>query len=1044
MSNLSFSDQIDAYKFAYNSLNPAQKEAVDEIYGPVMVVAGPGTGKTQLLAVRVCRILELTDATPENIVCLTYTDAGTTAMRKRLVKFLGSAAYQVNIFTFHSFCNSIIRENAEYFNTYRELVNASELEIQEILTEIMDELPLDHPLKRLAGNIYYDRRKWQHLFNSLKREGWSPAFVKERIESHIEDLKNDEKNISSQGATKGQLKATVLKDIAKLDFPYHGSELVEVYNAKLVERGLIDFDDSINWVLKALKANTDLLLKYQEKLQFILADEYQDTNGTQNDLLFTLAQNEFVDQPNIFVVGDDDQSIYRFQGASMDNITRFIASFSPKIIVLENNYRSAQSILDAAGQLINYNNERLISSIPDLTKELTESRASISGEDFGVQVIKYNNGVHQNCGVALKINALHEKGVPYNEMAIIYRKHSEAEDLVKYFTFMDIPLSVKKRVDILTLPEIERVLLLLAYLQGEYKEINSQNDKLFRILHFNFWGLQAKDIGKLAFYASRNNDYQNEIIWRDFFSTVENLENLEVENLEDIKKAMLTIESLINDFQNVTPQVFFEKVITETGLLNHILKSPDQIMRLQAINTIFDFIKAETNKKEGLRLEDILITLGKMQEMDIALPINVLQTNEGGINLMTAHGSKGLEFEHVFILNATEDAWVEPRASNNNVTFPPNIFFTAGESSVEDDRRLFYVAVTRAKNNAYISYPNMNESGQKELIPTRFINELGIKEQADSHNVDEGEIARFTAIVLKYHQSALTMIDHELIDRVLETMHMNATAISKFLTCPLTYYFENILRVPKARNANLGFGNAVHFAFEVYFKKLLVQNEVKVLPSEELLFAFSKGMKKFHSHFTSEEFKNLSYYGSLLLTTFYNRKMANWVLPEEVKVEYKIKTHIGDIPVSGILDRVDFYKDHIQLFDYKTGSRDHTKNEKFKKGTDLTDGGDYWRQGVFYKLLLQTEGKNTLPLRKITFEMLEREVKSTIEVEATQEEINLVAGQLEYVYGKIKNHDFSDGCNKPECEWCNFVNKNMPLLSSIELNDEQVADQDDY
>lgn len=1043
MSNLSSSKLFADYQNAYASLNARQKQAVDKIYGPVMVVAGPGTGKTQLLAVRVCRILELTDVNPDNILCLTYTDAGCTAMRKRLVKFMGSTAYQVNIFTFHSFCNTIIRENPDKFTSYRELTNASDLEILEIITEIIDELPLDHPNKKLAGEIYYHRPKWRNLFNVLKLEGWSPEFVKTKIEDYRKEAEEDPQNISKSGKTKGKLRADVIKKLREYDFAYFGAPLLAEYDRKLRERGLIDFNDSINWVLKVLKEDENLLLMYQEKYQFILADEYQDTNGSQNDLLFTLAQNEYIEEPNLFVVGDDDQSIFRFQGASTDNILKYYETFKPQIIVLEDNYRSAQSILDIAGKVITENKERLLSTLPQLTKNLTEQRKT-SGQNFGPEVIRYKNVMHQACGVVQKIEQLHREGVPYHEMAIIYRSHKESIDLLKYFTFAGVPISIKKRVNILSLPEINRLLTLLKYLEGEYQELNSQNDKLFQILHYNFWGLDARDIGKLALIASRNtDDGKDDILWRDLFGCNEIMKQNGVSDSAGIKRVMDILESLINDYPNVTPQVFFEKVITETGLLNHILGNADQLMRLQSINTLFDFVKEETHKTENITVREILATIQKLEEMGIDLSINFLQTNDQGINFMTAHGAKGLEFEHVFMINVNKNSWGKTKSGTYDVKLPPNMFFSAGEASIEDERRLFYVGLTRAKNHLYISYSEMNEDGSKEVEPAQFITELGIDEQDIKEIKFEDEvIANFTSIILRYQQGKLQMIDHDLIDRILLTMHMNATGISKYLECPRKFYFENILRIPKARNANLGFGNVIHFALETYYKKVYAQNEPCWLPYEELESALNRGFKKFHSHFSAEEYKNLEYYGKNIMQKHYQEVISNQVIAEDSRVEYKIKTHIDEIPVSGILDRIDFYRDHVRLYDYKTGNRDGS-NEKFKPGIDLQTGGDYWRQGVFYKLLLDHEGKNSLPLRKITFEFLERESKSQVEVEASLQEIELVKGQLEYVYTKIKNHEFEEGCNDEKCIWCNFVNNNMQLSSSVDYLEELSADIDD-
>lgn len=1034
---LSFKSSTE-FENAYKSLNAFQKQAVDRIYGPVMVVAGPGTGKTQLLAVRVCNILLQTDANPENIICLTYTDAGCTAMRKRLVKFMGAAAYKVNIFTFHSFCNSIIRDNAGYFGTYRELTNASDLEILEIITEIITELPLDHPLKRLTGDVNYDRNKYRSFFSNMKREGWTADFIRKKIEDYPEELMQNPDNLSSRGKTKGQLKSTVLGELKSYDFAYHACTLLESYNRKLLERGLIDFDDSINWVLNALKTNEDLLLSYQEKLQYILADEYQDTNGTQNELLFTLAVNEYIDEPNLFVVGDDDQSIFRFQGASMENLVHFKNKFNPEIIVLENNYRSVQSILDSATELITGNEDRLINQLPELSKNLVANKTT-DVHKRGPELIKYRNVVHQQLGVVNKIKALHQGGVPYKEIAVLYRTHQEASDLLKYFMFNEIPVSVKNRVNVLSLPEIIRILELLKYLEEEYRALNSENGILFQVLHYNFWGLDPKEVGKVVLYATRNDD---QIVWRDVFADVRKMRELGVENPEKIKSVMDVLETLIRDYSNFTPQVIFEKVLTETGLLNHILSSSDKLLRLQAINTLFTFLKNESDKNESLTMASWLSTIRKMEEMSISLPVNYLLSSDEGINFISAHGSKGLEFEHVFILNASTDKWAKAPGGNFRVKLPPNIFSTASETSIEDERRLFYVALTRAKNNVYISYCMSDETGQKEIEPAQFIYELGLPANEEVVTFSEEEITEFTSTLLRYHEGKLVLIDHDLIDQVLENMHMNATGVDKYLNCAVRFYFENILRVPKARTASLGFGQAIHTALENYYKKVYALPKPSWLPEQELQVFFQKAMKLFHSHFTEEEHKNLLFYGERVLKTYYEGTILTSTLAEGSKEEYKIKMHMDHVPVSGIIDRVDFYRDHVQIFDYKTGNRNLNKKEKFGPGIDEKTGGNYWRQGVFYKLLLDLEGKSTLPVRNIEFQFLENETSNKISVSATQEELDLVKQQFTYVYEKIKQHDFEEGCQKPECEWCQFVKNNMQVTFSTDYFEDELPEDD--
>jgi len=279
-----------AFEKAFEMLNDAQKSAVIDFEGPMMVIAGPGTGKTQLLAIRIGFILKNTDAQAHNILALTYTDAGAIAMRQRLLKFIGSDAYRVNIFTFHAFCAAVIRDNVEYFGGYRNLQAISDLEMDEVLRGIIDTFSYDHLLKRLSGNIYYDRSRLKNLFDTMKKEAWSKVEIEQAVQDQLEAFKADENNYykrKSGNFNKGDLKINAYKkEEKKFVELLAGVEEFEQYENRLAAMERFDYNDMILWVINAFEKHPNLLLDYQERYQYMLVDEYQDTNGSQNDLLF--------------------------------------------------------------------------------------------------------------------------------------------------------------------------------------------------------------------------------------------------------------------------------------------------------------------------------------------------------------------------------------------------------------------------------------------------------------------------------------------------------------------------------------------------------------------------------------------------------------------------------------------------------------------------------------------------------------------------------------------------------------------------------------
>lgn len=407
------------FKKALATLNENQLKAVNQIEGPVLVIAGPGTGKTQILAARIGKILLDTDAKPHNILCLTYTDAGAVAMRKRLFEFIGPEAYRVNIYTFHAFCNDIIQENLDYFGKL-ELDAISDLERMDLFRKLVDSFGKDHPLKRFRGEVYYEIRRLQSLFSAMKREDWTPEFISQKIDEHLqsieeaepgsEDYKTYRYSRKSGNNNPGDWKP----DYAKLKENHEklraAANEFPNYQKLMRQMGRYDYDDMILWVLNAFKNDENFLLNYQERYQYVLVDEYQDTSGSQNELIHLLIS--YWDSPNIFVVGDDDQSIFRFQGANVQNIQQYHSRYEKELyqVMLTDNYRSSQHILDTARVLIDHNQERV--KLPGLSKVLTAKNDKYAGSIVRPEIRAYQSQFHEFADVTLQVERLIGEGVP--------------------------------------------------------------------------------------------------------------------------------------------------------------------------------------------------------------------------------------------------------------------------------------------------------------------------------------------------------------------------------------------------------------------------------------------------------------------------------------------------------------------------------------------------------------------------------------------------------------------------------------------------------
>ncbi|HSN60226.1 MAG TPA: ATP-dependent helicase, partial [Ferruginibacter sp.] len=485
----------------YKKLNPQQRIAVDTIEGPVMVIAGPGTGKTQILAARIGKILLDTDALPENILCLTYTDAGAIAMRRRLQQFIGADAYKVNIYTFHAFCNDVIQDNLSLFEK-NSLDAISELENIQLFKTLIDQFPKNHLLKRYRGDVYFEIGNLRNLFSNMKREGWTPDFINQKINEYLIDLPTRDEFVYKRKYKQfnaGDLKLDKIEEekerIKKLQAAVNE---FDHYQQLMRQHNRYDFDDMINWVIKVFEENPAVLSNYQEKFQYILVDEFQDTSGTQNRLVQLLIN--YWDMPNVFVVGDDDQSIYRFQGANVENMLEFANKYSNdlKTVVLTSNYRSTQPILDFSKTLINKNEERLVKQIPGLSKELISSNSNINHLTHAPEVIEYNSVKEEMAAITHKIFDLLQEGISPGKIAVIYKENKYGEELATYFRLKGIPVYSKRNINLLVQPFTKKLIQLLRYLNAEHDTPYGGDEMLFEILHYDFYQIPPIEIAKLT------------------------------------------------------------------------------------------------------------------------------------------------------------------------------------------------------------------------------------------------------------------------------------------------------------------------------------------------------------------------------------------------------------------------------------------------------------------------------------------------------------------------------------------------------------------
>ncbi len=1034
----------NSFEKEYASLNPAQKQAVDTTEGPVMVIAGPGTGKTQILAIRIGKILLDTDTRPENILCMTFTDSGAIAMRKRLIKMIGPDAYKVNIHTYHSFCNQVIQDNLSHFDK-NSMDPISELESIALVRELIDNFKKGNPLKRYRGDVYYEAKHLLYFFSIMKREGWSTETINVAIDSYLESLPTRDEFIYKKKYKQfnaGDLKEDkVNEEKIKMARLAAAVEEFELYQKKMIDRKRYDFDDMINWVIKAFEEKRELLAQYQEQYQYVLVDEYQDTSGTQNKLVELLVS--YWDEPNLFVVGDDDQSIFRFQGASVDNMLRFLKKYpNIRTIMLTENYRSIQSILDVSKSLIDANKERLINHIQGLSKVLTAGKKELQGiTDFPIIKV-YKTPREEMIGITQSIETLIQSGIDPKRIAVIYRENKYGEEIAEFLQCKRINYFSKRNLDLLSLPLIKKIILFFEYLDAEMDMPFSGDEMLFEILHFDWFGIKPLEIAKLSI---ENNERLYKKEGTGFRRIIDEKTNqvagsLFEKNISDeLAQTGKLIESIIGSIHNITLQQLLEKIIRDTGLLGVIMRGQDHHWQLQVLTAFFDFMKNETKKDHTLDLKKLVKVIKMMKAEDIKLPIVQVGGSEKGVNLLTAHGSKGLEYEHVFVAGCNASYWEKKKASSRGYSLPDTLFLSNEEvDKDEEQRRLFYVALTRAEKYLTISYAKYKEDG-KEMEASMFIEELKANHPFSEEQVilTEDEIATFNLVrLLSSHEPVIDKMDSDIIDKALDKFTMNVTALNNYLNCPLEFYYRNLIRIPSPKNETLEFGSAVHYALEMMFSRMK-DNPNKNFPKQEIVIDdFINFMYRHRESFTKEEFARRLEYGKEVLAHYYTKRVNNF--NKIVSVERNIRNVMVDgVPLKGKIDKMEFDGHYVNVVDYKTGNPDNASKKMKNPELDPPNGGDYWRQAVFYKILIDNSDQGKYQVRSTEFDFIEpnnkKEIKSQ-KVEITKTDTDVVREQIKSVWEKIQARQFYKGCGKEDCHWCNFVKTNK--LEVIETEEE--------
>ncbi len=980
----------------YKRLNSAQKQAVDAIEGPIMVVAGPGTGKTQILTLRIANILARTDTPPDAILALTFTEAGVDAMKARLLKLIGPTAYKVAIYTFHGFCNDIIRSHPEYFPRIISSVALTEIESVLFIREALTELALDK-LKPFGDPFFYVPAV-RSAISTLKREHKTPEHVLATTARLLHELENDPESVHQKGAHKGKVKGAAQTQMDRLRKEHELGKVFEWYEKKLAEKKKFDFEDMIGEVVRTLATDPAFLLTVQEKYLYILADEHQDANGAQNTLLELVAS--FHDSPNLFIVGDEKQAIFRFQGATLDSFEYFRKKFPSAVLIpLTDSYRSGSVLLDAAHSL-------MTESIPAERHPKLESRVE-HPEHAVLEERAFTSEELEVLWVVTDIEKRIAEGVPAGDIAIMYRTNSDASAVSRALSHKGILHSLDSKSTILN----DHIIAQLVTYLRLCTHIGS-DEYLAYALHFPWARVSSHDVYKALLYGQKHR-----IPYVDVISSHAHLLTAKVSDPTRVESFARTLLHLSKLAQEESARDFFDAVLHESGFLTYVLSRPNAVSILNAVRGLARTLESLCATKTLYTGSDFVTDIGLYEEYGIEIePDTEPKERANAVHLVTAHRSKGLEYEYVYIIHARDQHWGN-RVSRS--TLPLSTLAVVPDTDVEDERRLFYVALTRAKQYVSVSYGITSSTRTRESAVTQFMLELApaLVTKVDTASFEDS-VAPQDLLVQK-PSSTDSMSDIAFLRDAFVEQGISATALNNYLDCPWKYFYRNLVRVPEKPTSSSLYGNALHNALRLF--RDLSASTREYQPLEKLLEFLKLSIDT--QGFTPTSYDDAYKKGVRALTDWHARNYEGYEFTAlcEKKIEGYFPLSGSDLPqvlLRGMIDVIEFRSDgSVHVIDYKTGKH---KSRNELEGNTKNATGDYKRQLDFYCILLEI-AKMQAPA-KLTLEFIEPDPAGKTVAHGFGYDAASVA-ELKATLARVANEIYALSfweikCDTKDCEYC--------------------------
>jgi DNA helicase-2/ATP-dependent DNA helicase PcrA len=959
------------------NLNHQQKEAVTYGTGPLLIVAGAGTGKTTVITKRIAYLIDKKKAKPEEILAVTFTDKAAGEMEERVDRLLPYGYIDLWISTFHSFCERVLRDHALDIGLSTNFKLLDPTAAWLLIRQKLEEFNLDY-YRPLGNQTRFIHALISH-FSRCKDQGIYPQEYLEYADSlktNLTDLKEDPESER-------------LKEIATA---YH------VYQKLLLESNSLDFGDLINYCLKLFQKRPLVLDRFRNKFKYILVDEFQDTNWAQYELVKMLASPD----NNLTVSADDDQSIYRFRGASYNNIIQFKKDFpNTKEVFLIKNYRSTQNILDLSYDFIKANNPNRLEHVSKINKKLKAAHT----KEGTIKHMHFKDSYEETQGVVNKIAEIIREGkdVSFSDFVILVRANNHATAFTRALERANFPYQFLASRGLYAKPIILDIISYFKLLDNYH-----ESPALYRILNLPFLNISAQDIASISQYARRKT--------KSLYEALNELQLIFGVSSQTGEKVSLIL-SLIKKHTELARSRNVSEILVsflkDSGYLKYLLGRESK-QQLDLINQFHQKIKnfEEANIDPSLKnfMESLSMEIESGEQGRLSF-----DPDQGPdmVRVMTIHSAKGLEFKYVFLVNLV-DRRFPTSERRESIEIPESLvkeIIPSGNVHLEEERRLCYVAITRAKEKLFLTSAD-NYGGSRKKKPSRFLMEMNfIKKGEELISMTVGSVD--TRKQKKKTLKPLTL-----------PSHLSFSQLAAFTVCPLQYKFAHILKIPVRGKAVFSFGKTIHNTLYDFVK---LANEGKNTVQADLFTSAVQAKQKqgkkeldlpvlveiykknwidewYESKNQKEEYYKL---GRKIIKNFHKRFIQEqpriFRINGDLALETSFKLKIANNTLIGRIDRIDQTKDGIEIVDYKTGRYKEKLAPKDKQ------------QLLIYQIAI--EEALSLKLAKLSYYYLEEGKKTSFlgsdqDKEKQKKEVVAIAERI-----KSSSFDANPGWH---CKFCDF------------------------